>query len=60
MRVKGVLSKALTDSGVKFIFGSFVTDVIKNSKGELAGVVIANRQGRQAIVGKTIIDDFDI
>jgi len=56
IRVKGVLSKALSDAGVEFVFGSFVTDIVWNEKNEPAGVVIANRSGRQAIVTKTIID----
>ena len=56
MRVKGVLSKSLTDAGVEFVFGSFVTDIIWNEKNKPTGVVIANRSGRQAIVAKTIID----
>lgn len=56
IHVKGVLSKALTSSGVEFVFGSFVTDIIWNKNNEPSGVVIANRAGRQAIVAKTIID----
>ena len=56
MHVKGVLSKALINAGVEFVFGSFVTDIIWNENNKPAGVVIANRAGRQAIVSKTIID----
>lgn len=56
IRVKGVLSKALTVAGVDFVYGSFVTDVIQNEKGEPAGVIMVNRAGRQAVLGKTIID----
>ena len=56
IRVKGELSKALTDAGVDFVYGSFVTDVVQNEKGEPAGVIMVNRAGRQAVLGKTIID----
>ena len=56
MRVKGVLSKALIDAGVEFVFGSFATNIIWDEKDKPAGVIIANRAGRQAIVAKTIID----
>ena len=56
MHVKGVLSKALINAGVEFVFGSFVTDIIWDENNKPAGVVIANRAGRQAIVSKTIID----
>lgn len=56
LRVKGVLSKALIDAGVEFVFGSFVTDIIWDENNKPAGVVIANRAGRQAIVANIIID----
>ncbi len=56
MHIKGVLSKALINAGVEFVFGSFVTDIIWNEKDKPAGVVIANRAGRQAIIAKTLID----
>jgi ribulose 1,5-bisphosphate synthetase/thiazole synthase len=56
MRVKGTLSQALIDAGVQFVYGSFVTDIIWNEDNKPAGVIIANRAGRQAIVAKTIID----
>ncbi len=56
MRVKGTLGKALIDAGVQFVYGSFVTDIIWNEDNKPAGVVIANRAGRQAVIAKTIID----
>ena len=56
MRVKGTLGKVLLEAGVQFVYGSFVTDLIWNEENDPAGVVIANRAGRQAVVAKTIID----
>ena len=56
LKVKAVLNKALVNAGVDFVFGSFVTDILWNKEGNPAGVIIANRAGRQAIVTKTIID----
>lgn len=56
LKVKAVLNKALVNAGVDFVFGSFVTDILHDKEGEPAGVIIANRAGRQAVVAKTIID----
>ncbi len=56
LRVKQVLDKTLLDSGVEFLTGCFVTDVLSDADGKPAGVVIANRSGRQAVTAKVIID----
>ncbi len=56
MQVKLALSKALTAAGVNFLFGSMVTDILADEKGNPAGVIIANRSGRQAVLGKVIVD----
>ncbi|MFO7900303.1 MAG: FAD-dependent oxidoreductase, partial [Planctomycetota bacterium] len=56
MHVKKALEDALLDAGVDFLFGCYPTDVLRDRDGELAGIVMANRAGRQAVVAKTIID----
>lgn len=56
MQVKRVFDQALLDAGVTFLYGCFVTDVLRDADGKLAGVVMANRAGRQAIRAKVIID----
>ena len=56
MTVKKVLEDALIDNGVKFLYSSYVTNVLVDDAGEAAGVVIANRSGREAIRCKAIID----
>ena len=56
MQVKRVLDQALIDAGVEFLFGCFPTDILRDNEGELGGVVIANRAGRQAVLAKVIID----
>ncbi len=56
MQVKKTLDKELLDSGVDFLYRSYVTDLILDSKGKAAGVVIVNRSGRQAILAKSVID----
>jgi hypothetical protein len=56
MQVKHVLDQALIQAKVPFLFSSYVTDVLRDRQGQPAGVVIANRSGRQAVIAKVIID----
>ena len=56
LMVKQTFDRALLTNGVGFITGSYVTDVLRDKSGAVAGVVIANRSGRQAIKAKTIVD----
>jgi len=56
MQVKRTLDQALLDAGVEFLFGCYAADVLRDAEGRLAGVVLANRSGRQAVIAKTIID----
>jgi hypothetical protein len=56
LHVKQVLDKALLDTGVAFLTGSYLVDVLRDAEGHPAGVVIANRSGRQAVVAKVVVD----
>jgi flavin-dependent dehydrogenase len=56
MLVKSSLEEALIAAGVQFVYGSPATDVLRDGNGRLAGIVIANRAGRQAIRAKAIVD----
>lgn len=56
LKVKAKLNDALVDAGVDFVFGTFVTDILWSKAKNPAGIVIANRAGRQAIIAKSIID----
>lgn len=56
LHVKQVLDKALLDSNVQFLTGSYVTDLLVDNSGNPAGVAIANRSGRQAVKAKVVID----
>jgi hypothetical protein len=56
MHVKHVLDNELINNNIDFLFSSYVTDILSGENGQPAGVVIANRSGRQAIIAKTIID----
>jgi FAD-dependent oxidoreductase family protein/F5/8 type C domain-containing protein len=59
MQVKRTLDKALLDAGVQFLYTCYATGLLRDSQGELAGIVMANRAGRQAVKAKTIIDATD-
>ncbi|MBN1510208.1 MAG: FAD-dependent oxidoreductase [Sedimentisphaerales bacterium] len=56
MQVKRALDDALLDAGVPFLYGCYVTDVLHDESGRPAGIVMANRSGRQAIKARIIID----
>ncbi len=56
MQVKIALDDALLEAGVKYLYGSVVTDVLVDESGQPSGVVMTNRAGRQAIRAKVIID----
>ena len=56
LHVKQMLEAALLAENVRFLFGTFVTDVLLDPEGGPAVAVIANRAGRQAIRTKAIVD----
>ncbi len=56
MQVKHTLDQALLEAGVKFLFGCYATEVLRDEKGNLAGIVMTDRSGRQAVKAKVIID----
>ena len=56
MQVKRTLDEALLDAGVQFLYSCYTTDVLHDSDGKPAGIVMANRSGRQAVKAKVIID----
>ena len=59
MQVKAALDKALLKAGVDFLYGCYVSEILKDSQGRPAGIVMANRSGRQAVRAKVIIDATD-
>lgn len=56
LQVKTLLENELINNGIQFLYSSYVTNVLKDQSGNMAGIVIANRSGRQAIRCKGIID----
>jgi ribulose 1,5-bisphosphate synthetase/thiazole synthase len=59
LKVKQALDRVLLQAGVTFLTGSYATDVLTDGKGQVAGVVMANRSGRQAVRAKVVIDATD-
>lgn len=59
MNVKFQLDKALLDADIPFLFGCYVTDILQDKQGKPAGIVMANRSGRQAVIAKVVIDATD-
>ncbi len=59
MHVKRTLDEALLAAKVRFLYGCYATDVLRDSGGNLCGIVMANRSGRQAVLAKAVIDATD-
>ena len=59
MHVKKVLDEALLKAKVPFLFSCYATDVLRDAAGNPAGIVMANRAGRQAVLAKVVIDATD-
>ncbi len=56
LHIKKTLEDELIDNQVQFLYSSYVTNVLTDAAGKPAGVVIANRSGRQVIRCKAVID----
>jgi len=56
LHIKRVLDQALLDAGVQYLYNCYVTDCIRDRAGRVAGFVMANRAGRQAVLAKAVID----
>jgi len=56
LRVKAAMDQALADAGVTYLTGCFVTDVLQDRAGRIAGVAMVNRTGRQAVKATVVID----
>ncbi len=56
LQVKKALDATLLKAEIPFLTGTYATDVLLDEQGNVAGVVMANRSGRQAIRAKQVID----
>lgn len=59
MHVKRTLDEALLKTEVDFLYGCYPTGTLQDEDGTLAGVVMVNRSGRQAVRAKVIVDATD-
>jgi len=59
IHVKQTLEAVLLDAGVDFLLGCYPTDILVDDNSDPAGIVMANRGGRQAVISKIIIDATD-
>ena len=55
-QVKQAMDQTLLVAGVRYLTGCYATDVLYDQEGRIAGVVMANRSGRQAVKAKVVID----
>jgi flavin-dependent dehydrogenase len=56
LQVKRTLDEALLEAGVQFLYGCYATDVLHDASGNVVGIVMANRSGRQTVKAKVVID----
>ncbi len=59
LQAKKALDAALLKAGVRFLTGAYARDVLEDSQGRPAGVVISDRSGSQAVRAKVVIDATD-
>jgi len=57
--VKKTLDDVLLSAGVRFLYSCYATDVLRDEAGNVCGIVMANRAGRQAAIAKVVIDATD-
>lgn len=56
LKVKKTLDEALLKAQIPFLTGAMVTETVTDESGKLAGVIMANRSGRQVVRAKVVID----
>lgn len=56
MQVKYQLEDALLEAGVDLLYGAYPALVLKDSRGQASGVVLAHRNGFQAVKARRVID----
>ncbi len=57
--IKRTLEQQLLAAGAGFLFGTYPLNVMRDTSGSIAGVVVVNRSGRQVLKGKCVIDATD-
>jgi len=57
--VKTVFDNYLLTRDIPFLTWTYACDVLRDAEGRVAGIVVVNRNGRQAIRAKTVVDATD-
>lgn len=55
-KFKMVADTLVTENGVRPLLHCYCVDVLKNSAGEITGVITESKSGRQAVLAKRVID----
>lgn len=56
---KKALDDALLAAKVEYLYGCYATEVLRDAAGNLCGIAMANKAGRQVVRAKVIIDATD-
>jgi flavin-dependent dehydrogenase len=56
LAVKKAMDEALLRVGVPYLTGCYATEALFDESGNVAGIVMANRSGRQAVKAKVVVD----
>lgn len=56
LRIKAAMDELLLERNIPFLTWTAACDVLKDGDGAVAGIVVANRNGRQAIRAKIVVD----
>ena len=56
LHVKRILDETLLDAGVFFLYSSYADELLWDEEGRLAGLLIVNRAGRQAVLVRSVVD----
>ncbi len=56
LSIKKTLDQMLIKSKIKFLTGSYVSEVLIDKEGSFTGITMVNRSGRQIVKGKVLID----
>ena len=59
LQVKRTLDRGLRQAGVQVFYGCYAAELLRDGSGQVAGVTMCNRTGRQAIVAKLVVDALD-
>ena len=59
LKVKKTFDDALLAAKVSFLTGCFATEPLSDAEGRVAGAVVADKSGRQAVIAKVVVDATD-